>query len=142
MNKNNSVIAVAYSILLLPLLLINYIQWLIIIPVTGCILLSFIFKRRFEGLALSYAQHLFTTARLVLMILTSGFAMLLLAIVIEYQVNLPLPDYELIINNPALFMTISTNMIYIFSMLCAGCLAYTLYRFYCVLVAMARSKPI
>lgn len=120
----------AYLQLLLPL-------YFLCIGIAG-----YVIARRAEGNTFHYAKHLQRTALICFGIFTFAILALMVGVYIDFLLSLPIPEYEVLQNNPAEFVQLARNLQSMFGIFCLGAFGFLVFRAFKCMSFMAKDEPI
>lgn len=142
MKNYRYIAATLYISLVVAGLLLNQIQFWILLPFTICMIVGHVLARRSAEAEKSYFYHLRKTSAICIGFFAINFLLLFVGIYIDFQLGLLLPDHQIIEDYPGQFMLLANNLKYFFGLLCIGILGFLAVRSYQCLMAIMKRKPI
>lgn len=142
MLENRLFISSLYLVLVAGGLLLTEIQFLFIAPLLIVALASHFMSLRVSSPFDGYYRHLRKTGLVCGAIFPASSPMFFGATFIQYQLDLPYPEFEIIAKHPAEFIQASAAGIQMFGLICLGMLLLLAYRTYKGLVAILKLEEI
>lgn len=133
-------IASLHLVLVAGGLLLTEIQFLFIAPLLIVAVASHFISRKVSSPFDGYYRYLRKTGLMCGAIFLGSSPMVFAATFIQYQLDLPYPEFKVIANYPAEFIQASAAGIQMFGLVCLGMLLMLTYRTYKGLVAILRQE--
>lgn len=134
--------AMLYLSIVVTGLLLNLLKFWVLVPFVVTMIAGHFFAYKSGDAEKCYFNHLRTTSAISISFFVANFLLLYLAIYIDFQLGLFLPEHQIIVENPGLFMQLSNNLKYLFGLLCIGILGFIGLRSYQCLLAIIKQKPL
>ena len=103
---------------------------------------GFFISRTAEGNTFHYAKHLQRTALICFGIFAFAILALMVGVYIDFLLSLPIPEYELLMNNPVEFTQLASNLQSMFGIFCLSAFGFLVFRAFKCMSSMSKDEPI